>query len=36
MKPWFQEPEASKGAYYTLEGESMRRAYLASPSSFLG
>ncbi len=31
---WFQEPEASKGAYYTLEGESMRRAYLASPVEF--
>lgn len=31
---WFQEPGASKGAYYTLDGESMRRAYLSSPVEF--
>ena len=31
---WFQEPGATKGAYYTLEGESMRRAYLTSPVEF--
>lgn len=31
---WFQEPGAAKGAYYTLDGESMRRAYLASPVEF--
>jgi len=31
---WFQEPGAAKGAYYTLNGESMRRAYLASPVEF--
>lgn len=31
---WFQESHASKGAYYTLEGESMRRAYLTSPLEF--
>ena len=31
---WFQEPGASKGAYYTLNGESMRRAYLTSPVEF--
>ncbi|AOG23262.1 M23 family metallopeptidase [Acidovorax sp. RAC01] len=31
---WFQEPGASKGAYYSLNGESMRRAYLASPVEF--
>lgn len=31
---WFQEPGATKGSYYTLEGESMRRAYLASPVEF--
>ena len=31
---WFQEPGASKGAYYTLDGQSMRRAYLASPVEF--
>ncbi|MFT4242318.1 MAG: M23 family metallopeptidase [Acidovorax sp.] len=31
---WFQESAASKGAYYTLDGESMRRAYLASPVEF--
>lgn len=30
---WFQESGASKGAYYTLDGESMRRAYLTSPWS---
>lgn len=31
---WFQEAGASKGAYYTLDGESMRRAYLTSPVEF--
>lgn len=31
---WFQEPGAAKGAYYTLDGESMRRAFLASPVEF--
>lgn len=43
---WFQEPVAaglngplasapqSKGAYYTLDGQSLRRAYLASPMEF--
>ena len=31
---WFQEPGASKGAYYTLDGQSMRRAYLTSPVEF--
>ena len=31
---WFQDPGASKGAYYTLDGQSMRRAYLASPVEF--
>ena len=31
---WFQEPGASKGSYYTLDGESMRRAYLTSPVEF--
>jgi murein DD-endopeptidase MepM/ murein hydrolase activator NlpD len=31
---WFQERGAAKGAYYTLDGESMRRAYLASPLEF--
>lgn len=31
---WFQEPGAAKGSYYTLDGESMRRAYLASPVEF--
>lgn len=30
---WFQEPNKA-GAYYTLEGESMRRAFLASPLAF--
>ena len=31
---WFQEPGSSKGAYYTLDGQSLRRAYLASPVEF--
>lgn len=31
---WFEEPGSSKGAYYTLDGQSMRRAYLASPVEF--
>jgi murein DD-endopeptidase MepM/ murein hydrolase activator NlpD len=35
---WFQEPvatgSATKGAYYTLAGESLRRAFLASPLEF--
>lgn len=31
---WFQEPGATKGSYYTLDGESMRRAYLSSPVEF--
>ncbi len=34
---WFQDPAtaaANKGAYYTLAGESLRRAFLASPMEF--
>ena len=31
---WFQEPGATKGSYYTLDGESMPRAYLSSPVEF--
>lgn len=31
---WFQEPGAAKGAYYALNGDSMRRAYLTSPVEF--
>lgn len=38
---WFQEPVAgnaagtqNKGGYYTLDGQSLRRAYLASPLEF--
>lgn len=31
---WFQEPGAAKGTYYTPNGESLRRAYLASPLEF--
>ena len=31
---WFQEPGAAKGAYYTLNGDSMRRAYLTAPVEF--
>ena len=31
---WFQEPGSAKGEYYSLNGESLRRAYLASPVAF--
>jgi murein DD-endopeptidase MepM/ murein hydrolase activator NlpD len=31
---WFQEPGVDKGAYYTLDGKSMRRSFLASPMEF--
>ena len=31
---WFQEPGAAKGAYYTLDGNSLRKAFLASPLEF--
>jgi murein DD-endopeptidase MepM/ murein hydrolase activator NlpD len=31
---WFHEPGAQKGAYYTPSGESLRKAYLASPLVF--
>lgn len=31
---WFQEPGASKGAYYTLDGQSLRKAFLAAPVAF--
>ncbi len=32
---WFQDPQAAdKGGYYTLDGQSLRRAYLASPMEF--
>ncbi len=30
---WFQEP-GSKGGYYTLDGQSLRRAYLVAPMEF--
>ena len=30
---WFQEP-GTKGSYYTLDGNSLRKAYLASPMEF--
>jgi len=30
---WFQEPGA-KGAFYTLDGQSLKRAFLASPLAF--
>lgn len=30
---WFQEP-GQKGAYYTLDGQSLRRPFLASPMAF--
>jgi murein DD-endopeptidase MepM/ murein hydrolase activator NlpD len=31
---WFQEPSAAKGQYYTLDGNSLRKAFLASPLEF--
>ncbi len=31
---WFQEPGAPRGDYYSMSGESLRRAYLASPLAF--
>lgn len=35
---WFQDPAANgasgKGAYYTLDGQSLRRSFLASPMEF--
>lgn len=32
---WFRDPVATgKGAYYTMDGQSLRRAYLASPMEF--
>jgi len=31
---WFQEPGRARGAYYTFDGESLRRAFLASPMEF--
>lgn len=31
---WFQPPGAAKGAYYALDGSSLRRAYLTSPVQF--
>ncbi len=31
---WFKEPNAAKGEYYSLNGQSLRRAYLTSPLAF--
>jgi len=31
---WFQESASAKGTYYTLDGQSMRRAYLTSPVAY--
>jgi murein DD-endopeptidase MepM/ murein hydrolase activator NlpD len=31
---WFQEPGAPKGTYFTLDGNSLRKAFLASPLEF--
>ena len=31
---WFKEPNATKGEYYSLTGQSLRRAYLTSPLAF--
>ncbi len=31
---WFKEPQATKGEYYSMTGQSLRRAYLSSPLTF--
>ena len=31
---WFQDGPSGRGGYYTLDGQSLRRAYLASPLAF--
>ncbi|HEY0202454.1 MAG TPA: M23 family metallopeptidase [Burkholderiaceae bacterium] len=31
---WFQPPGAAKGGYYTLDGQSLRHAYLSAPLAF--
>ena len=31
---WFQEPGAAKGQYYTLDGNTLRKAFLTSPLEF--
>ena len=31
---WFQEAGSTKGAYYSLDGQSLRRAYLSAPVAF--
>ncbi len=31
---WFKEPGAPKGEYYSMTGQSLRRAYLTSPLAF--
>lgn len=31
---WYQPPGAEKGAYFSLDGKSLRRAYLSSPLEF--
>ncbi len=31
---WFQEPGTAKGQYFTLDGNSLRKAFLASPLEF--
>ena len=31
---WFQEAGAARGDYYTMNGQNLRRAYLASPLAF--
>ena len=31
---WFQQPNENKGGYYTLDGQSLRRAFLSSPVEF--
>ena len=31
---WFQEPGTARGDYYSMNGQNLRRAYLASPLAF--
>jgi murein DD-endopeptidase MepM/ murein hydrolase activator NlpD len=31
---WFEDPAQKKGSYYTLDGQSLKRAYLGSPLAF--
>lgn len=31
---WYEEPESGKGGYYTLDGKSLKKAFLKSPLKF--